>query len=299
MFTPTSIWTPGIASLSPNSLHSKLSHANISDEDYAHAQQVWATFGCKTLGDYSDCRTDVLLLVDVFETFRKTCLRQYGLDPAQYYTSPGISWNALLKKTDVELELLTDYDQHLSVEKGMRKGISMVQKHHVKANNPLVDGHDPEKPRSNILYLDANNLYGWAMSQYLPTGGFRCVHDRQQLAKMWTSECQNNLQGVGVAPTEVERLVQNLHNKDRYLLHYRNLQLYMSLGMRLAKVHRALRFDLNPWMEPYIWMNTELRKKATSDFKKELYKLMNYSVFTKTMENLRKRVDVKLVRSHE
>ena len=102
-----------------------------------------------------------------------------------------------------------------------------------------------------------------------------------------------------MAPVEVEKLVPNLYNKDRYVLHYRNLLLYMSLGMRLAEVHCALRFDQNPWMEPYIRMNTELRKKAASDFEKDLYKLMNNSVFCKTMENLRKRVDVKLVRSHE
>ena len=102
--------------------YSKLSDAHISDDDYAHAQKVWEAFGCETLGDYSDlyCRTDVLLLADVFETFRRTCQEQHGLDPAQYYTSPGLSWDALLKKSGVELELLIDYDQHLFIEKGMR-----------------------------------------------------------------------------------------------------------------------------------------------------------------------------------
>ena len=90
--------------------YSKLSDAHISNKDYTHAQKVWETFGCKTLGDYSDlfCRTDVLLLVDMYETFRQTCQKQYGLDPAHYYTSPGLSWDALLKKTGIELELLTD-----------------------------------------------------------------------------------------------------------------------------------------------------------------------------------------------
>ena len=199
------------------------------------------------------------------------------LDPVHYYTSPGLSWDALLKKTGVELELLTDYDQHLFVEKGMRGGISMVSKRHAKANNPLVDGYDPEKPSSHILYLDANNLYGWAMSRYPPTGGFRWVDDSQQLLKTiaeqpadgpegfilvvdleypedlhnahnayplapermvvqkkWMPEYQHKLPGVGMAPTEVEKLVPNLHYKDRYVLYYQNLQLYMSLGMRLA-----------------------------------------------------------------
>ena len=118
-----SIWTPAIASLSPNCPKGSLlqqADAHISDKDYAHAQQVWGTFGCKTLGDYSNlyCRTDVLLVADVFETFRKTCPRQYGLNPTHYYTSLGLSLDALLKKTGVGLELLTDYDQHLFIEKG-------------------------------------------------------------------------------------------------------------------------------------------------------------------------------------
>ena len=112
--------------------------------------------------DYSalHCRTDVLLLADVFETFRKMCLRQYGLDPTHFYTSPGLSWDALLKKIGMEFELLTDYGQHLFIERGMRGGISMVSKRHAKANNHLVDGYNPEKPSSYILHLDANNLYG-------------------------------------------------------------------------------------------------------------------------------------------
>ena len=93
------------------------------------------------------------------------------------------------------------------------------------------------------------------------------------------------LQGVGGAP-EVQKQILTLRDKDRYVLHYRNMQLYLSLGMRLKKVHRALRFDQSPWMEPYIRMNTELCRNATSDFEKDLYKLMNNSVFGKTMDNL-------------
>ena len=104
---------------------SKLSDQHISEDDYAHAQRVWETFGCCNLGDYHDLynRTDVLLLGDVFETFRKTCMQQYGLNPAHYYISPGLRWDTLLKKTGAELELLTDFGQHLFIEKGMR-GVS-------------------------------------------------------------------------------------------------------------------------------------------------------------------------------
>ena len=121
--------------------------------------------------------------------------------------------------------------------------------------------------------------------------------ERMIVKKEWMSEYQRSL--IGVKHTEVENLVPNLGNKDHYVLHYRNLQLYLSLGMRLTKVHRALIFQQSCWMEPYIRLNTELRTKATSNFEKDLFKLMNNSVYGKTMENLRKRVDVKLVRANE
>ena len=94
-------------------------------------------------------------------------MEQYGLDPAHYYTSPCLSWDALLKKTGVELELLTDLEMHLFIEKGMRGGISMASKRYAKVNNLLVDGYDPSKPKKIITYLDANNIYGWAMSKPL------------------------------------------------------------------------------------------------------------------------------------
>ena len=195
----------------------KLSDAHISDEDYAHVQKVWETFGCKTLGNYSDlyCRTDVLLLADVFETFRRTCQKQYGLDPAHYYTSPGLSWDALLKKTGVELELLTDYDQHLFIERGLRGGISMISKRHAKANNPLVGGYDSEKPSSHILYLNVNNLYGWAMS-HLPTGGFR-----------WEEDCESLAESIGSHPSDspegyiLEVDVETLKTYKTHTLHIR------------------------------------------------------------------------------
>jgi len=155
--------------------YSKLNDEYKTDEEYAHAQTVWEAFGCKTLGDYHDLyvKTDFALLADVFENFRNLCQEQYGLDPAHYYTSPDLSWDALLKKTGVELELLTDLEKHLFVERGMRGGISMVSKRFAKANNPLVPDYDPNKPNKYIVYLDANNLYGWAMSKPLPKRGFK------------------------------------------------------------------------------------------------------------------------------
>jgi len=114
--------------------YTSLSGKGITDEEYAHAQEVWATFGCQTMGDYHDLyvATDVVLLGDVFENFRKVCQGKYGLDPAHYYSVPGLSWDALLKKTGVELELLTDLDMHLFIERRMRGEISMVGKRYAK-----------------------------------------------------------------------------------------------------------------------------------------------------------------------
>ena len=141
--------------------YSNLSDKGITDEEYEHAKQVWETFGCRNLGNYHDLyvATDTLLLADVFENFRKVCQEKYGLDPAHYYSAPGLSWDALLKKTGVELELLTDLDMHLFIERGMRGGISMASKRYAKANNPLVEGYDPTQLTNYITYLDANNLY--------------------------------------------------------------------------------------------------------------------------------------------
>ena len=236
-------------------------------------------------GDYHDRynRVDVLLLADVFGTFRKTCMGQYSLHSANYYTNPGLSWDALLKKTGVELELVTDYDQHLFIEKALRSRISMASKRHARADNPLIEEYDATKPRICIVYLDANNHHGWAMSQPLLTGGFEWVEDGQSLQvslaehpadnpegfilevdleyfttnttptlwrrRAWWSKksgCRSTSTTTLVlrgTPTEVEKLVHNFRYKDRYVLRNRNLQLYMSLGLRLTKINRALKLS--------------------------------------------------------
>ena len=161
----------------PSEFYSKLSNEHITDSAYKHAQEVWDTFDCRNIGDYHDLylKTDVLLLTDVFENFRQTAMATYGLDPAHYYTLPGYSWDALLKCTNVSLELLTEPDMYLFVEKGLRGGISMVSHRHATANNQYMENYNNEEPTSFIQYLDANNLYGWAMSQPMPTGGFQWV----------------------------------------------------------------------------------------------------------------------------
>ena len=161
---------------------SSLNNEDISDVDYEHAKKVWDVFKMKSMMDYHELynKTDVLLLADVFENFRDICLENYKLDPAHYFTAPGLSWDACVKMTCVQLELLTDVDMLLMVEKGIRGGVSMVSKRFSKANNKYMDKKfDSNKPSKYIQYLDANNLYGVAMSMDLPTHGFKWMNDKE------------------------------------------------------------------------------------------------------------------------
>ena len=324
-----------------SAFHSRLTDTDIGDDDYAHAQEVWTTFGMSSFADYHDLYllTDVLLLADVFEQFRSTCMTHYGLDPAHYYTAPGLSWDAMLKMTEVELELLTDVDMHLFIESGIRGGVSMISGRHAVANNAYVPDYDSSRPTTHIIYLDANNLYGTVMSEHLPISDFRWLdvdevnaldvatvgadadtgyimevdleyphhlHDlhcdyplapeRLQVEVDMLSPYSQHLRAeLGGGGVSSRKLVPNLRDKTHYVLHYRNLQQCLGLGMKLTAVHRVLAFTQSAWLEPYIQFNTEQRKKAVNSFEKDFFKLLNNAIFGKTMENLRKRTDIKLV----
>ena len=162
------------------SFYSSLNDNHINDEDYEHAKKVWDAFEMKSLEDYHELynKTDVLLLADVFENFRDICVANYDLDPAHYYTAPGLAWDACLKITEVKLELLSDVDMLLMIEKGIRGGVSMVSKRFAKANNKYIcQKFNPNESSRYIQYLDANNLYGMAMSMKLPIKGFKWMNE--------------------------------------------------------------------------------------------------------------------------
>ena len=146
----------------------------IEDKDYVHAETVFNKFGCMILGDYHDLylTADVLILADIFEAFLDTCMSNYGLDPAHSFTISGLAWQATLKMSDVQLDLFTDIDMHLFIERGIRGRVATITHRYAKANNQYLDNYDPSKEKELIIYLDANNLYGWAMSQPLAIGNF-------------------------------------------------------------------------------------------------------------------------------
>ena len=157
--------------------YSKLNLKGISDADYEHTQKVWEVFEIKDCSKYHDlyAQSDTLLLADVFENFRNMCLEIYELDPVYFVSAPGLAWQACLKKTEVKLELITDYDMILMIEKGIRGGICQATHRYAKANNKYMKNYDKNIESSYIENLDANNLYGWAMSQKLPVNDFKWV----------------------------------------------------------------------------------------------------------------------------
>ena len=114
-----------------------------------------------------------MLLADVFEAFRETAIDNYHLDPTHYVSLPGFAWDAMLKMTKIKLDVISDYDMYLMIEAGIRGGMSMISKRYAKANNKYMKNYDPSKLSKSIMNLDANNLYGWAMIQYLATTGYK------------------------------------------------------------------------------------------------------------------------------
>ena len=243
-------------------------------------EKTWDEFDMKDMGDYHDhyIKKDVLLLADVFEKFTDSCLKFYGLDPCHYFSSPGLSWDAMLKMTGVKLKQISEIDKYLFIEKGLRGGISYIAKRCAKANNKYTENYDPKKASTFITYLDMNNLYGWAMSEYLPYGGFEWLknvdgfdvnsisekseigyffevdleypdelhelHNDYLLApeklavssNMLSKYCKKIADKYGIKVGDIKKLIPNLGSKTEYVLHYRSLWLYLSLGMKLTKI---------------------------------------------------------------
>ena len=297
----------------------KLTQQGIKEIDYRHANKVFETSKLKNMRDFRDLY-DTLQLFDVFEKFRSTCDNIFKLDPANYLSAAGLFWNACLEKTAIKLELLTDLDMFLLIESGLRRGICHPVKRYAKANNKYMKIYDKKKKSSYILYLDANNLYGYVMVRKLPKGGIKWVKNISEFTPDFIKNYdENSVKGYFIEadiiyPKELqshhsdlpffpERLTINktkklactLYDKCNYVTNISMLKSAIKHGLILEKVHKVIEFDQEVWMKVYADMNTTHRTNAKNEFVKKFFKLCNNAVFGKTMENKIKNRDIKLV----
>ena len=207
---------------------------------------------------YVQC--DTFLLADVFENFRNKCIEIYELDPAHFLSAPGLAWQACLKKTKVELELLTDIDMLLMVEKGTRGEICQAIHRYAKVNNKYMKNYDKNNESSNIEYLDANNLYGWAMSQKLPVNSFKWAEKLSRFNEIfiknynensdirhffevhidYPKELFNLRKYLPFLPEskqvyKVEKLICGIEDREKYVMHIRALKQALNHGLVLKK----------------------------------------------------------------
>ena len=291
---------------------------NKAKQVHKKESEMFEKLGMKDLREYHDfyLMRDVLLLADVFEAYREMSMKMYGLDASYYITAPSLAWDAMLKTTKCKLELISDIDKYMLWERQIRGGPSFIK-------TRFAETTETEK----CLGWDANNLYGSMMMKFLPCGKFEWqkkenyqtylnstderfsaifdvdlgypdeihdIHDTFPLAPErlipkdeWLSAKQKSLKYTKAN----EKIVLNLLDKERYVLHKEALQFYISKGLKVKKCHSVMTFKQSKCMKEYIEKNNKARNRAKTEFERNFFKLMNNSVYGKTIENVRNRVN--------
>ena len=307
-----------ITDLKKEHFNSSLYQSKLNDTEWLAVKYIIDKLGMKTFEEYHDFYLDIDVygLADVFENFRKTSLEYYKIEPCHYVGCPSFAWDAMLLKTKIQLDVLQDSDMYLFFEKGIRGGQSVIFNKYVEANNQYMNDFNSNLEKSFIAYLDANNLYGHSMSRPLPYKNFKWIEPLSQEFIMnynensdvgytlevdleYPKELHDLHNDYPLAPerfkpkgSDCEKLCGTFYDKIDYVIDIRNLQFYLQQGLILKKVSRVVQYTQKSWLKNWIDLNTDLRKQAKNEFEKDYFKLMNNSVFGKTMENVRNRINV-------
>ena len=330
------------SSLPPRSaFKNDLNGEECAEEDYRFAQKAWQESDCQTFGDYLMVylKLDVILLACVFERFRQKTLEQDGLDPVHFVSLPGLSFLSAFKMTGEKINLLTDLEMYTFFERGIRGGMTFVNKHLVRSE---IITHNNTELTQHLAYIDQNNLYGNALSKPLPHSEFCWVEDLSVFTRDfilgldeegewgytlevdlgYPEHLHHSTADFPLAPVSDEithdmfstfmkdfhetlnpnktyktsrKLLLTQFNREHYFVHFAVLKFYLAMGLTLNKVHRIIKYKQKAWLREYIDYNSKQRALSNNDFDKAFYKLKNNALFGKTMEDVRKRMDYKLV----
>jgi len=311
--------------------YSNLSEETISPEDHLFACKVWKTFGCKNLLDYTElyCKIDTILLAEIFQKFRKDMHKFSELDPANYISLPSFSFDMMLKLTKCKIELPQDINMVHFFESGIRGGMSFINTRHLKVENKsedifYIDANNlygfaqmSLLPYSNFKWLKEKTYQSVDWSKVKTEGDkgyilevdleypqkYHIAHDNFPLAPENIEISTENLspyakkaleQCSGTTKYKDTKLSATFHDRKNYIIHFKNLKLYLSLGMKLTKIHRVVEFKQKNFISPFINKCTSERQKAVTKFEQDQFKKLANSTYGKTIQNVRNYINVKL-----
>ena len=322
-----------VNNLKKEDFFSKLKNDYPNDDEIERTKEIIKLFTIKDGKKLTKlyCKSDIILLADVFEKFVKLSTEEYKINPLYCVSLPGYTYQCALKYTDINLQTLQDKDLILLIENNIRGGISSVM------GNRYVKSDENDK----IIYVDATNLYGHSMSQFLPHDEIEMWHGHPDKYWKWLDEIlitpdgseigyfvevdlkyrDNIKQKTKYFPfcpenekinpnkyseymnsikpenyTKSKKLICDWTDKKKYLIHYRMLKFYVRHGMIVEKIHEIISFKQSRLLEKYISFITQKRNKAKNDFEKDFFNLLVNAAFGKFLENVRNRLGLELIK---